>query len=209
MCLSFKGISGWAAITSRTLKEWDRFVGAIIFWVVIASLMSALPFIFLPELSLFSAKNESTAFDAQSFDIVMLVSVFSFVALLIFSILIATWMPAAIYNDKVSLRRVVARGKKTFWYVFSRLIILILFTLVVSAVALVVLTPVLQAVLPRVENPTLIVFIVNSGGTALVTSCLVPIFCVICVRAYNLGEARLNDTFGDSESLEAEGSGAA
>lgn len=173
------GISNWAAIASKPLKEWDRFVGVIVFWVIGIYLISALPKFWPSSLTI----------------------AFSISVLAVFSILIATWMPAVVYSEKVSFRRVLARGRKTFWYVFSRLIIFILFVLLVSVVSLVILTPVVQVMLSKVEAPGLIIFIVNNGGTAIITSCVAPILSVIFVRAYILGEACLNSS-SDQEVAE-------
>lgn len=164
-----KGISNWAAITSKPLKEWDRFVGMIVFWAIGASLIFTVP----------------------KFWSSFLTNAFSISVFIIFSTFIATWMPAIIYGEKDSFRRVVARGKKTFWYVFSRVIIFVLFALLVSAAALLILMPIIRFVLPTVQDPDTAILMVNNAGTAVITSCLAPILSVICVRAYILGEARL------------------
>jgi hypothetical protein len=175
------GISNWAAVTSKPFKEWDRFVGVIVFWVIGASLI-------------FAAPKFWTSFLATAFSI----SVF-----IIFSTFIATWMPAIIYGEKDSLHRVIARGKKTFWYVFSRLTLFVLFALLVSAAAMVILMPIIRIVLPTVQDPEAIILMVNNVGNAVITSCLVPILSVICVRAYILGEARLTGS-SDWERVETD-----
>ncbi|WP_417822691.1 hypothetical protein [Thalassospira lucentensis] len=201
-----KGVSNWRAIASRPFKEWDRFVGGIVFWAMCGALIMLLPAVFLPDQAFLGVTDRSVLNDElnenQKFGFLMSLSALSATAFAVFSILIATWMPAIINEGSTSLRRVIVRGKTTFWYVLSRLIIFILFTLAVSASVLAILTPILQAVLPMLENPTLLVFIVNAVGTAIITSCLVPVFSVICVRAYILGEARLNAS--SSVDVEAE-----
>lgn len=78
-----------------------------------------------------------------------------------------------------------------------------LFALLVSAAAMVILMPIIRIVLPTVQDPEAIILMVNNVGNAVITSCLVPILSVICVRAYILGEARLTGS-SDWERVETD-----
>ncbi|NIY77308.1 hypothetical protein HED22_16770 [Thalassospira sp. HF15] len=127
-------------------------------------------------------------------------------------ILLLTW-PVSVFRDAgQSLSRALARGKKTFWFFIGKNLLIGLALLPFQIFFTAILAPTMAKIfLDNVEAGVTNISLGTLIAIGIFTGIMFTFFCyveaVIISRAYLVGEARLNDTFGGSESLEAQISG--
>ncbi|MBP3127385.1 hypothetical protein [Thalassospira sp. ER-Se-21-Dark] len=133
-------------------------------------------------------------------------SIATFAVLWIVLVFFATLLPAALVGDGSGVRRAVARGRKTVWYVTSRLLLgpllmLLLGSMIVNLVQTVGGEPMISSDGALVVNTTSVIAMVISSLQFIV---VVAMIAVIVSRAYKLGEARLLKTDKQNEEIASE-----
>lgn len=189
-----RNVSGFTA--TGALPKWAFFKFcmrglAIGFITMIPALLVMIPLFEVPEIKAASQQ-------AQYVLVFSAVLAFYGLAMLIVLSLVGTWLPSALVADGSSLKRAFARGRKTFGYVTSRLIVgpganIVLFFatlfLLPGQFSMATRTYTIQ-----VGELKFVPFdIVMNGLGYLVWATGIVLVAVVLSRAYQLGEARLSE----------------
>ena len=196
-------LSGRSSIV--IFKEIDKsrvrcFFGRYLVLQVIDTLPSSLTSLVLTGHFLLSPED---MVNNANFTAVGISSIATFAVLWIVLVFFATLLPAALIGDGSGVRRAVARGRKTLWYVTSRLLLgpllmLLLGSMIVNLVQTVGGEPMISSDGALVVNTTSVIAMVISSLQFMV---VVAMIAVIVSRAYKLGEARLLKTDKQNEEI--------
>lgn len=175
-----RGVVGIAALKS---DGWDgilRFARAMMVAVLVLAILATLyQLIFVSEILLMTAgRLDKDSALRLGFGAVLMI-----VALIVF-VLLGTWGAASIQRGHVKFGEVVQVGRQSFWYALLRVMAIILFLPILSALVLPLVGQV-AAILVTVgvaADPAFL--IVSAGFSALIACFAVVLMSVICCRVW-------------------------
>ena len=188
----FDNCSGWSAFVKEKRASFLAF-GARVFLIFLILCVFGL---FIQFLFIASGLKPGDHLTGGLAFIIIILSLPVVIGATVFSILFCTWPVSVVWSKDASFQRALKRGKKTFWYVIGRSLIVMLpmqiFQLAIAAIFL-----------------PAIVFFFGSGGTtemisrfglsisvSLIGSLVAILWCIMLAvtisRALIIGDARLD-----------------
>lgn len=146
---------------------------------------------------------------------IVAIAVVSIFATLVLGVLFVTWPVSVIQGGKSSARRAFARGKKTFWYIFGKSLLVLPALLIIQLVAFSVATPIIKGMILQfgdgefagTPEERITFFVCLRVLAAFVTAFWCCVEGSIISRGLLIGDARLNGSPGrlDTEKVSVMG----
>lgn len=146
---------------------------------------------------------------------IVAIAAVSIFATLVLGVLFVTWPVSVMQGGKSSARRALARGKKTFWYIVGKNLLVLPVLLIIQLITFSIATPIIKGMILQLgagefagtPEERIIFFVCLRVLVAFITAFWCCVEGSIISRGLLIGEARLNGSSGklDTEKVSVKG----
>ncbi|MHC8494232.1 hypothetical protein ACTU44_16180 [Thalassospira sp. SM2505] len=146
---------------------------------------------------------------------IVAIAAVSIFATLVLGVLFVTWPVSIMQGGKSSARRALARGKKTFWYIVGKNLLVLPVLLIIQLITFSIATPIIKGMILQLgagefagtPEERIIFFVCLRVLVAFITAFWCCVEGSIISRGLLIGEARLNGSSGklDTEKVSVKG----